>query len=96
MTREGKRKKQIGLKEEPCFGILLGSQKDACEGTCPACRSTEVDTFLQGEDWSLQLYSRADPASDSGREDVINHLHLSTLSKPFWGVMMLYPSRISF
>lgn len=58
--------------------------------------ASEVDTFLQGEDWSLQLCSKADPASDSGREDMMNHLHPSTLSKPFWGVMMLYPSRISF
>lgn len=94
MTREGKRKKQIGLKKEPSFGILLGSQKDACgEGTCSVVEATEVGTFLQEEDWSLQLCSRADPASDSGRENVVNHLHLCTL--PFLGVMMLYPSRIS-
>lgn len=94
MTREGKRKKQIGLKEGPGFGILLGSQKDACgEGTCSAVEATEVDTSLEGEDWSLQLCSRADPASDLGREDVTNHLHPSTV--PFLGVMMLYPSRIS-
>lgn len=94
MTREGKRKKQIGLKEEPGFGILLGSQKDACgEGTCSVVEATDVDTFLQEEDWSLQLCSRADPASDSGRENMTNHLHPSTL--PFLRVMMLYPSRIS-
>lgn len=37
---EGKRKKQVGLKEEPCFSTSLCSQEDThAEGGGSTCRS---------------------------------------------------------